>query len=136
MKFVVAIIIAIYSIFVFIVGDASHKGMLLAVLVLLGLILLFYKYAYFVRRGLSKYEELKKAVSIADSLTSFIEKLEESKTLHGEKELEPGFTIDRVVGILKRSKFKSAVTTEQITKETETKKTKLKNLKFQLLNPQ
>jgi len=109
MKAFIAIVILIYSLFVFLMGDIIQKGMLLALLVLLGLIFLFYEYAYYAKTKISKYEELEKAVSIADDLTGFIKQLEDKKPLLEGKELAEGFSIGRIIGVLKRSKFKGEV---------------------------
>jgi len=109
MKAVIAVLVVTYSLFVFIAGDATQKGMLLAVLILLGLILLFYEYAHFARTKISKYEELTRAISVADDLTDLIKQLEDKKALYEGKELLPGLTLGSVIGIIRRSKFKSNI---------------------------
>ena len=79
MKILVTVLIAFYSLFVFIVGDTAQKGMLLSELVLTGLIALFYKYSTLARTIMGRYEELKKAVFTADGITHFIDDLEIQK---------------------------------------------------------
>ena len=109
MKIIIIVLIAFYSIFVFIVGDTAQKGMLLSVLVLIGLIALFYKYSTLARTIMSRYEELKKAVFTADNITHFIDDLEIQKDAFKDRKMDPGLDVNHTIGVLKRAKLLAGI---------------------------
>lgn len=106
MKTIILVLIAVYSIFVLVIGTLAQKGMMLAVLVLCGLLLLFHRYSLLTRNLMRRYNELKRAVFTADSVTNFIELLE-SKGADNQTP-DPGIEVNRAVRILKTAKMRAA----------------------------
>src|SRR4030067_3604041 len=98
MKIIIIVLIAFYSIFVFIVGDTAQKGMLLSVLVLTGLIALFYKYSTLARTIMTRFEELKKAVFTADNITHLIDDIKFQKDAYKDKKMDPGLEVNHTIG--------------------------------------
>jgi hypothetical protein len=113
MKTLIAVLIAAYSVFVLIVGTTAQKGMLLAVLVLSGIIILFYKYSFLARSMMKRYDELKRAIYTADTVTNFIEQLENKKTEYEGKNLDPGVEVNHALGILKRARLRAGYTEKE-----------------------
>jgi hypothetical protein len=109
MKIIIIVLIALYSLFVFVVGDTAQKGMLLSVLVLTGLIALFYKYSTLARTIMSRYEELKKAVFTADNITHFIDDLDTHKDAFKDRKMDPGLEVNHTIGVLKRAKLLAGI---------------------------
>lgn len=115
MKAIIAVILAAFVIFIILAGDVTQKGMFLAILSLIGLILLFYKYAQYTRNLMAKHDQLCKTILIADKLTGFIQKLDAQRSTFEGKEVEPGVKIEQIIGTLKMSiyKYKTSQTTEK-----------------------
>lgn len=113
MKFAILVLIAIYSIFVLVVGETAQKGMLLSLLALVSLILLFYKYSNVARMMNDRYHELKRAVFTADEMTGFIKLLEERTGLNTDKVKEPGIELSHAIGILRRAKLRAGLSSQE-----------------------
>ena len=80
MKYILAVLLFAFSIFVIIFGEIMQIGFLFSLLLLLGLIALFSHYAYEARKVTKERDELRDAIHFAEQKTQFISNLGKEKT--------------------------------------------------------
>lgn len=107
MRTAIISVIVIYSLFVLVVGNLTQKGMLVAILMLTGLIIMFYRYSNLARNMMRRYDDLKRAVFTADEHTGFIGQLEQRSSSIQSTQPQPGLKVSHAIGILKRAKLRA-----------------------------
>lgn len=106
MKYILSFIIFLFSISVFIFGNASQKGMLITILILLAVIFIFTNYANSVRQVIKEQDALKSSISLANDKTQFINQLEKKLASFEDKNSKEYLEIYKSINILKHSQIK------------------------------